>query len=110
MRHTKEQVHNIALKIIEDRNIHYAFKDEIEVSFERNAQPLWSDDVENCWIIVIPTPDFQFNDPRDAIIVRMDDDTGEIVSYMEGPGRPIPRKLKLNAEGKYEYVFLTQYM
>lgn len=100
----KEIVKQIVLKILADLKIDYFKEDEIEIVNESNVKTLWKGVVlSNAWTISIGIPDFQFGDPLGtSIIIIIDDATGEVKNYIEGPGRPVPSTMVNNEDGNYE--------
>lgn len=108
MKHTEDDIKAIALKIIEDLNNDYYYKDRISIGFEKEQQLLWNGTVKNCWMVGIGIPDFQFNSSDgNVIIIAIDDETGKVYEYREGPGRPAPVTAELNSEGKYKLRVIT---
>lgn len=108
MKHTETEIKAVALKIMEDLEKDYYYKDQIYINFEETHTLLWGGgEVKNCWSVALITPDFQFGASDGAgISIYIDDETGEVYEYREGPGRPVPLTVKLNNEGKYEFATL----
>jgi len=107
MIHTEQQIRKIAEKILRDLDVDYHYKDQINIRFNAVKKLLWGGEVSNCWSIAIATPDLQFGAADGAgIRIYIDDETGRIYNYIEGPGRPVPATVKLNEEGKYEFAAL----
>lgn len=105
MSHTKEEIKEIVIKILKDLDKDYYFKDKIYIEYEENLQPLWGKVIEKGWGVGVIIPDDQFHHPDGAgISIYINDETGEIINYVEGPGRPVPISVKLNNEGKYVFA------
>jgi hypothetical protein len=105
MNYTKEQIKQIVIKILNDLGNDYYFEDKIYIEYEENLKPLWGNVIKKAWSIGIGIPDFQFqHQSGDVIGIDIDDETGEIINYIEGPGRPVPTTVKLNDEGKYVFT------
>lgn len=105
MNYTEEQLKEIAIKIMEGLDKDYYFKDQIDINkYENGLKPLWGDKIEKGWVVSIGIPDSQFQHEDGAsILLFIDDETEQIINYVEGPGRPFPLTVKLNDEGKYVF-------
>lgn len=105
MKHTEKDIEVKIKKLLTD--IKRAYYDHLDLVIEGNVHsnaPYLSTPLINGWLIKVPVHDDQFNQPEpDYILILVDDDSGEIVSYRDGSmGRPVPMKATKNASGKYE--------
>lgn len=111
MKHTKEQIKEIVLKILSDLEKDYYYPDEIEIQFEHNLKMLWGEPLANGWIIGVGIPSQQFpSTDGDVIVIKIDDHSGDVINYSEGPGRPVPCTVKPNEEGKYQIHVLGDFL
>ena len=100
MKHTETQIRAMVIKMMEDRDVTYE-ADSIQVSYRLSEKIMWTDEVRDCWVAGVGVPDFRNRPGGDVIVITIDDETGEVLTYLDAPGRPIPGKLRLNTEGRY---------
>lgn len=105
MKHTETQIRAMVIKMMEDLDVSYE-ADSIQISYRRNEKVIWTEEIKDCWGVGIPVPDFRNRPGEDVIVITIDDETGEVLTYLDAPGRPIPGKLRLNTEGRYVRVAL----
>lgn len=95
MKHTKQEVEAIIKKLLKDIKRAYHTKEDIWIGFENNLVIVGTRKViNNGWLIGVPVDDDQWNKEEGAsIIIIIDDDTLEIVNYLDcSMGRPVPMK------------------
>ena len=107
MNYTKEEIKELFLKIMSDLEKDYFNEEDIYIFYEENTKHLWiKDPIPKTWTASVEATDNLNYPGRHSIGLTINDETGEVVNYVEGPGRPVPTTLKKNAEGKYEIAAL----
>lgn len=100
MKHTETQIRAMVIKMMGDLDVTY-HADSIQVSYRLGEKIMWTGEVRDCWSVGVGVPDFRNRPGGDVVVITIDDETGEVLTYMDAPGRPIPGTLKLNSQGRY---------
>ena len=111
MKHTPKQIEALVVKLLHDINREYLTNRQIQVSFEENLKTIYGDRLlQNGWDVLVPVADDRWNkEEGTGIIIAIDDDSLEVVSYLDcSMGRPIPMRAEKNLLGKYELRIIPQ--
>ncbi len=106
MKYTKNQIEEKVKKLLKDVKQPYFEHIPFDISFVKNEEVYGAQIViEKAWKTVVFVQEDQFPEKEEyaIIIIIINDDTGNVESYIDTScGRPIPLKAKL-IKGKYEF-------
>ena len=109
MKHAQEQIHTLTLQLLKDIKQYYLENEKWSFKFENNIRILDSNEiVANAWVVVVPVENEQWGG-IDGIIIKIDDDTLAIKSYMDSScGRPDIYKGIKKPDGKYDLEMIKK--
>lgn len=109
MNYTKENIDVLVKKILKDISRPYFTNKSFSIELVNNEFIYdTKQTIEKCWNVVVYVQEDQFPDKEEygVLLIRIDDNTGEIVSYLDfSCGRPIPMKAVLKKD-KYQLMVI----
>lgn len=109
MNHSEELIREKTKKILHDLDRDYYQDIPFTIRYEENIKPVFSKQtISHGWWVYVFVHDDQWNkeDDPDRIVILFNDETGDTVEYLDGPGRPVPMNVKKDVNGNYHLIQL----